>query len=179
MTQFRYRLATLLRLREAARDQRRTELAESRREDEKLVQQLEWNDKEQQRLGEACRKAAGPGTVDLAELIEADRYAVILQQQEERLRAARQSLAVEIDRRREALLAADRDVQVLEKLRDRRQQQHRQEEERQLAKQLDEAALRAHVAFRSAKVRPAFAERDDAAAFAERKATITCGSPLP
>ena len=52
-------------------------------------------------------------------------------------------MAAEIDRRRRALLAADRDVKVLEKLRERRLVQHRLEEERQLAKQLDEAALQA------------------------------------
>ncbi len=81
--------------------------------------------------------------MDVDELVEAHRYAAALRAQEEGLRQKRQTLAAEIDRRRQALLAADRDVKVLEKLRERRQAQHRLEEERQLAKQLDEAALQA------------------------------------
>ena len=51
------------------------------------------------------------------------------------------ALAVEIDRRREALLDADRDVRTLEKLRESQFQAHREEESHQQAKLLDEAAL--------------------------------------
>jgi flagellar protein FliJ len=140
---FQFRLATLLRLREATRDQRRVELAEARRADEELVSQFEQVTIEHDRLQEESRKAAGPGEVDVERLVRAYHYVVLLQTRQEHLRQERQSLAVEIDRRRQALLAADRNVQVLEKLRERRYEQHRQEEERQTAKQLDEAALRA------------------------------------
>ena len=59
------------------------------------------------------------------------------------LQRQRQALAAEIDRRRQALLEADRDVRTLEKLRENQLQAHRQEEERQEGKRLDEAALQA------------------------------------
>jgi flagellar protein FliJ len=143
MTQFRYRLATLLRLREVGRDRRRVELAEAQRADEDLRGQIERLNVEQKRLQEACRAAAGPGAVDVDELVEAHRYAAALRAEEEGLRQKRHALAAEIDGRRQALLSADRDVQVLEKLRERRQALNRLEEERQLARQLDEAALQA------------------------------------
>jgi flagellar protein FliJ len=141
MPQFRFRLATLLRLGEIARDSRRAELAESQRADDHLRRRLDRLITEQRRLETTCRAAAGPGAVDVGELVEAHRYATALRAEEEELKHKRQVLAAEIDFRRQAILAADRDVQVLEKLRERRQALHRLEEERQLAKQLDEAAL--------------------------------------
>lgn len=141
MSQFRFRLATLLRLREIARDSRRAELAESQRADNHLRRRLERLGADQRGLETTCRAAAGPGALDMAELVEAHRYAAALRAEEEELKHKRQVLAAAIDLRRQALLAADRDVQVLEKLRERRQALHRLDEERQLAKQLDEAAL--------------------------------------
>jgi flagellar FliJ protein len=143
MSQVRFQLATLLRLREATRDKCRVELAEARRADEELRVELEQMMAERRRLEDECRRAIGPGAVDVDELVEAYRYAAALRAREERLRQERETLATEVDRRRQALLAADRDVKVLEKLRERRQAQHCLEEERQLAKQLDEAALQA------------------------------------
>jgi flagellar protein FliJ len=146
MTQFRFRLATLLRLREVARDSRRAELAESQRADEHLRRRLERLNAEQRGLEEKCREAAGPGAVDVGDLVKAHRYVAVLRAEEEELRQTRRALAAEIDFRRHALLAADRDVQVLEKLRERRQALYRVEEERQLVKQLDEAALQSQYA---------------------------------
>ena len=116
----RFRLATLLRLRESTRDERRGQLAEAQRADEELVDQLTRLGMEQQQVQDECRKAAGPGDVDVDRLVEAHRYVVSLRTREEELRRQRQTLAAEIERRRQALVKADQDVQVLEKLRDRR-----------------------------------------------------------
>jgi flagellar export protein FliJ len=138
-----FQMATLLRLREVTRDERRSLLAEAHRADEELVHQLTRLGVEQQRLRDECRKAAGPGAVDVDRLVEAHRYVVGLQARESELQEQRESLAVEIDRRRQSLVHADQDVQVLEKLQDRRRRDHRLEAERQQAKQLDEAALQA------------------------------------
>ena len=55
-------------------------------------------------------------------------------------------MAAEIERRRQALVEADREVRVLEKLRQRQAEQHRREEELREAKRLDEVA--AQQAFR-------------------------------
>lgn len=141
MAKFKFRLATLLRLREAARDQRRTELAEAYRADnllrarlEQLGQQLAWLETE-------CRKVAGPGTVDVDRLVEAQRYEVVLRTQQNQLASHRKAVNAEIERRRQTLVAADRDVRVLEKLRQKQRRRHRAEESRMEIKQFDEVAI--------------------------------------
>ena len=146
MSEPRFQLATLLRLRESTRDECRAQLAESHRADQALIDQLTRLDIEQQQVQEECRKAVAPGSVDVDRLVEAHRYAVSLRIREQELNRQRQTLAAEIQRRRQALLKADQDVQVLEKLRNRRIERHRLEEERQQSKQIDEAALQAAVA---------------------------------
>jgi flagellar protein FliJ len=138
-----FQMATLLRLREVTRDERRALLAEAQRADDELTRQLTCLGVEQQRVRDECRRAAAPGAVDVERLVEAHRYLVGLQARESELRRQRQALAAEIDRCRQSLLKADQDVRVLEKLQDRRRQSQRLEEERQQAKQLDEAALQA------------------------------------
>jgi flagellar protein FliJ len=146
MPEPRFQLATLLRLRESARDECRGRLAETQRADEAIVDQLARLGMERQRVHSECRTAAGPGDVNVARLVETHRYVVSLRSREEELRRRRQTLAVEIQERRQALLKADQEVQVLEKLRDRRLERQRLEEERRLAKQIDEAALQAATA---------------------------------
>ena len=146
MPEPRFRLATLLRLRESTRDECRARLAEAQRADQELLDQLTRLGMEQQRVQGECRKAAGPGNVDVGRLVEAHRYAVSLRAREDELKQQRQALAVEIQQRRQSLVTADQDVQVLEKLRDRRLERHRVEEGRKEAKQIDEAALQAAIA---------------------------------
>jgi len=144
MSKFRFRLATLLRLREAARDQRRSELAEAHRVDEVLHARAEGVRRELEWLKDRCRRAAGPGTVNVDQLVEGQRYELTLKAQGTQIQRQREMVVQEIQRRREALLAADRDVRVMEKLREKQAQQHREEEERQEHKRLDEvASLRA------------------------------------
>lgn len=143
MSSFHFRLATLLRLRETTRDQCRVQLAEVQRIDTELQSQLVQLDAEQSQLRRDCRKAAGPGTVDLPRLVEFQRYASELEIRLADIQRQRQTLATEIEKRREALLEADRDVRTIEKLRELQAQAHRQETERQESKQLDEAALQA------------------------------------
>jgi len=140
MAKFKFRLATLLRLREATRDERRAVLAEAYRADDVLREHLDRLGEELGRLQTQCRQAAGPGTVDVDRLVEAQRYEVTLRTQQNRLSEQREAVRAEIDRRRQALLAADRDVRLLEKLREKQAWRHRQEENRREIKQLDEVA---------------------------------------
>jgi flagellar protein FliJ len=146
MPERRFRLATVLRLRESARDECRARLAESLRADQALLDQITRLGVERNRVQSECRMAARPGNIDLGRLVDAHRYVVSLIAREESLHERRQSLAVEIQERREALVKADQDVQVLEKLRDRRRARERVEEERKEAKRIDEAALQAAIA---------------------------------
>lgn len=140
MARFKFRLATLLKLREAARDERRTELAQAYRADEVLQGHLEQVRNELNSLQEQCRKASGPGTIDIDRLIEAQRYEFILKGQQRNLNEQRGRLAAEIERRRVALLAANREVRVLEKLREHQIEQHKHQENLLDIKRLDEVA---------------------------------------
>lgn len=141
MTTFHFRLATLLRLREIARDERRVELADSQRLDAALESQLAQLAVEQKLLQDDCRRAGGPGTVNVSQLAVTQQYAATLRGQEAELQERRRTLAAEIDQRRQAAIEADRDVKSLEKLRESQLRAFRQNEDRQEGKLLDEAAL--------------------------------------
>ncbi len=142
MAKFKFRLATLLRLREAARDERRTHLGEAYRADDVLGEQLDGISQQLAGLRDQCCRAAGLGKVDVDRLVEAQRFEVALQAQRNQLNQQRAAVGVEIERRRQALVEANRDVRVLEKLRQNQAARHRQEEDRREVKQLDEVAGR-------------------------------------
>jgi flagellar export protein FliJ len=138
MNNYKFPMAMLLRLREATRDERRVELADAHRVDDVLLRQLQRVDQELKALQQQCRQAAGPGLVDIDRLLEAQRYELAMKAQRLQIIRQRETARTEIERRRQALLDADREVRVLENLRDKQARQHRQEEERQDVKRLDE-----------------------------------------
>jgi flagellar protein FliJ len=139
MADFTFRLTTVLRLREAARDERRLELAEIEQAAQSLRQQIDQLHAEYERLMSAAREAARPGTVVLDRLSDAHRYRQALDVRGQQLNARQAECAAEIERRRKALLKADRDVRMLERLRDAQRVRHRQETHRHEIKALDEA----------------------------------------
>jgi flagellar protein FliJ len=140
MAQFVFRMASLLRLRESRRDECRSALAEAYNVDAVLMRQADALGRELDALKEFCRRKASPGAVDVNRLVEAQRYELVARAQERKIDEQRQQVAAEIDRRREALVEADREVRVLEKLRERQAEQHRREEELREVKRLDEVA---------------------------------------
>ncbi len=141
MAKFNFRLTALLRLRAARRDECRAALAEAYRIDEVLRKQLDGLGSELDALREFCRRNASPGAVDIDRLVEAQRYELVARAQQRRLAQQRQTVAAEIERRRQALVEADREVCILEKLRQRQAEQHRRDEEIRESKRLDEVAV--------------------------------------
>jgi flagellar export protein FliJ len=140
MAKFKFRLATLLRLRESSRDERRAELAQAYRADEIIEQEQERLAGELDALEARSRQASAPGPLDVDRLLDVRRYELVLRSRQEHARQQRQSLELEIERRRRALVDANRHVRVLEGLRHKQQERHLQEENRQEIKQLDETA---------------------------------------
>jgi flagellar export protein FliJ len=65
---------------------------------------------------------------------------MILQAQLRELSRQREALAAAIEERRQAVIEADREVKVLERLRERRLAEHRAAEQLQEVKQMDEIA---------------------------------------
>ena len=142
MASFQFRLETLQKLRQAERQQRRLELAQAFQADEFLQSQISTLVAEASQLRIRCQAAAGPGRVNVDELLDIHRYAVVLKGRTQVLRNQRARLQDEIERRRQALVEADRQVKVLEKLREQQREQHRADGQRLEAKDLDEMAQR-------------------------------------
>ena len=112
---FQFRLQTLLRLREAARDERREQLAEVMRIDDALRKQLA----ELEGLQSEARalQRLGVGRVDVDRLLEAQRYEAVVALEILHVERQRAAVAEEMNKRRDALVEADREFKVLEKLR--------------------------------------------------------------
>ena len=142
MASFQFRLETLQKLRQAERQQRRLELAQAFQADEFLQSQISTLVAEASQLRIRCQAAAGPGRLNVDELLDIHRYAVVLKGRTQVLRNQRARLQDEIERRRQALVEADRQVKVLETLREQQREQHRADGQRLEAKDLDEIAQR-------------------------------------
>ncbi|MHC4404892.1 MAG: flagellar export protein FliJ [Planctomycetota bacterium] len=142
MAKFKFRLATLLRLRESARDERRTELAQAYQADEIVGAEQERLESNLRALEKQTRQATAPGPLDVDWLIDVRRYELVLTSQKEHVAKQRRALEAEIERRRQALIDADREVRVLEELRRKQSDRHRYEESRLEVKRLDEVAGR-------------------------------------
>jgi flagellar protein FliJ len=142
MSMFKFRLATLLRIREALRDERHVALAEAYHADDVLRERQEALAAELNGLKGVCRQAVAPGQVDVDGLLEAQRYEMTLRAAGVQVAQHRTQLGAEIERRRQALVEANRDVRVLEKLREHQADRHRDEEAHREVKLLDEVAGR-------------------------------------
>ena len=140
MAKFKFRLDTLLRLRGITRDQRRQRLAQAYEADDILKRQQEELKRELAQLMENCRRASGPGPVRIDHLLEAQRYEVVLRDHGQQAGEQRKAVTAEIGLRHQALVEADREVRVLEKLREKQLRRYRHEENRREIKQLDEVA---------------------------------------
>jgi len=140
MPPFHFRLRTLSRLLEAARDERRAELADALRIDDALRGQIA--ELEENRLMARRIQTLGAGPVDVDRLLEAQRYEATVIIEIRHVEGQRIRVAEEIERRRAALVEADRQVKVLEKLREKRREEHAAAESALEMKMLDEAAGR-------------------------------------
>jgi flagellar FliJ protein len=144
MSSFRFRLSTLLRLREAWRDERRAHLAEAQQAEQLIQERIAEIARALAELQRRSLDAARPGTIDVDRLAETARYEMILKVDRESADQQRQAVAAELQKRRDAVVEADRDVRALEKLRDAQRNRHREEEARQEAQRLDEMAVMRH-----------------------------------
>jgi flagellar export protein FliJ len=143
MPPFRFKLSTLQRLRENERDERRSRLADAQRAEDIVNARIADIDAELGRLRDETGRRSCPGRMDVDALMEVQRYELLLKAERQAAVQQRDLVAAEVERRREALVLADREVRVLERLRETQQVRHRQDEERQERKVLDEIATQA------------------------------------
>lgn len=140
MARFRFRLETLRRLREMNRDELRVRLAEAFQAEKILADQRAALVDEIATMAEARRKLTADGAVDVTRLLESQRYQLLLEAQGRTLAEQAARLAEEVEVRRQAVVEADRQVRVLDKLHDRRRSQHEQAQQAAEDKRLDEVA---------------------------------------
>ncbi len=143
MAKFRFRLATLQKLREIQRDELRAKLAEAVQAQQILEEQLVQVATDIGNLQAMRRQAVTSGQqVNVEPLLEAQRYQGVLLAQQATMQEQTRLLTAEIERRRIAVVEADRQVKVLEKLHERKLDEFRQEQQRAEFKVLDEVAAR-------------------------------------
>lgn len=141
MGKFKYRLETLLKLRETTRDERRSDLAQAQRADDILHERQTTIDQQRHELLESTRNSIRPGPVNLEHLVNCQRYDWMLEAEEKVIVEQRQQVAQEIERRRATLVEANREVRILELLKEKQLQRHREEEQRRETILLDEVAI--------------------------------------
>jgi flagellar export protein FliJ len=140
LPRFDFRLKTLLAVRGATRAERQVELREAFDAQGRLQERRDAIERELASAPATAPPARGP--IAVAGLQLADQYTANLVAQRAHLRALEQRLAEEIARRREAVVAADREVRVLERLRERQHDAFLQDQARAERKHFDEVAAR-------------------------------------
>ncbi|MEX0867147.1 MAG: flagellar export protein FliJ [Pirellulales bacterium] len=143
MKPFEFRLTTLLKLREAVRDERRARLAEAFQAAEVLQRRLTELSAQRTALRSQYAAATSPGQVAVNQLLDVQRYELVVAGEQQLLTGQQQQIEEEIDKRRDALRLADQEVRILEKLREKQQRDHRVGAEKEEAKGFDEIASRA------------------------------------
>jgi len=137
-----FRLDTLVKLRHTQRDQRRWDLAQVQAAKLRLQQKRYQISDEMNELRGRIRQYVGPGDVDVESLLAMQHYLVLLESIFGAMDLQSDQLGAEINRCRTALVEADREARVMEKLRERHQTQEQQNQTRQESKQLDEIGQR-------------------------------------
>ena len=138
MGSFEFRLQSVLRVREAERDEKRSQLAEAYHVEQVLKGQASQLSDELADVQQEIRNRSKPGQIDVDHLLASHRHAIAVRAQQAQLAAQMEQVQTEIQRRRTLLVEADKQVRVLEKLRQRRLQQHRQGQQQAEIKTLDE-----------------------------------------
>jgi flagellar protein FliJ len=141
MNRYQFRLKALHKLRIAMRDSRRSELAEAFRAADLLSDEQTALESELLRLRELQRAAAEGDYFNINLVVDAQRYELVLKARAQGLAKQAALVAAEIERRRQLLVEADREVRVLELLDERQQSEHEQKRQRQESKQLDEIGV--------------------------------------
>ncbi|MEW4562243.1 flagellar FliJ family protein [Bremerella sp. JC770] len=141
MSKFRFRLETYLRLKIAARDQCRAELAEVLQAEQQLKEHLAGIEADILGQHTYIRELTQAGALNVDLITASQREVVFLKS----LQIEKQQLMIKlrphIQQRQRALIDADHEVRTLEKLKEQKHEQHLQWEAAMEAKQMDEIAM--------------------------------------
>lgn len=137
-----FRLQPLIKLREAERDERRAELAKAYQAETILQEQIRQIDTDVAAAHASRQAMSAPGKLNVDQMIEGHRYQMLLVVQRKKLLEQQQLLLQEIERRRLAVVEADRQLKILEKLKDRQAAAQMAAAHKLETRQMDEVALR-------------------------------------
>lgn len=140
MPKFKYRLEPLVKIRENIREEKQAELAKAYEAARIIEEQIEKLRQDLSAALENARKQMQVGQINVDYLLSVRRHEAFLIVQEQQAQSQLKLIQEEIERRREAVIEADRDVKVLEKLREKLMEKHLSEEALAQLKQLDEVA---------------------------------------
>jgi flagellar FliJ protein len=140
MAKYKFRLDGVQRVREARRDEQRVSLADAFRAEQILAESRAELAAEGESLRELQRAAAAGKYLNVNQLLEAQRYELLLKMRSQELTKQAILLAAESERRRQMLVDADREVRVLEMLDDRQRAEFSKQQQRLETKQLDDLA---------------------------------------
>ena len=144
MRKFVFKFETLLKFRRSRRDLCLQQVAQVLDADRAM--QAERESLEQRRLEQLdqLRKLGQAGELDVDRTASRRLYAVQLSNEIRLVEQKRQELARLLEGSRQALVKADQEVKVLEKLKEKQWAQFLDAQERQTARELDEAWLATH-----------------------------------
>jgi flagellar FliJ protein len=141
----RFRLETLLKIRITTRDEKYRALGQALDAAAILAKQRAQLVAEQELTRAWSVEKTSAGSVNVDECLNAGRYQLLLKAQLVALARQEKQVADEVERRRQQLIEADKQVRMLEKLRERQQARERVAEEKKLMKELDEIAVQRFV----------------------------------
>jgi flagellar export protein FliJ len=144
MPKYKFRLETLRKVRQSRRDERRLSLAEAFQAEALLVERQAELMAEQNELRALQRSATSARFLNVNRLLEAQRYELVLKSRGQEITNQRALLETETERRRQALVEADREVRALDLLDERQRSEHQRHASRTEHKQLDETAAQRH-----------------------------------
>jgi len=113
---FRFRLQPLQKIRENVRSERQVELAKALEAEAIIREKLEGVNHEIKTTKEEGRRLATGGEVNVDHLIGLRRHEAFLLAQKTVIEEHLEKLLAEVERRRQAVIEADKEVRVLEKL---------------------------------------------------------------
>lgn len=143
---FKYRLASLLKIREGVRTEKQLELNKAYEAAQIVEDALQRVRTDIVRCTEEARNLIASGNVRVDYLLGMRRHEAFLLAQKSHAENQLKMIQEEIERRRIALMEADREVKVLEKLREKLKDRFLREQALAELKQMDEVAGRKKVA---------------------------------
>lgn len=138
MSEFRFSLQSVLKVRVAERDERRTELADAQRLEFALQTEIDRVNRDLQYLRAHARSFLVPGNVDIAHLRNCNSCEQTLRREIALLDQQRHEAETEAEQCRAALLQADQQVRMLEKLIDKQRDEQNRDERKRENQHLDD-----------------------------------------